>query len=142
MVSIDPVALSIQIANFLFLIFALNLVLYKPIRNILRQRKAKMDGLAQSVDSTGQQAEEKNQAFTDGIKSARVDGQKKKEALLQAATDEEQAIIAKINAAAKEDLAGVKKKIASDVDAVRSSLEKEVDAFADAIAQKILGRAA
>ena len=142
MVSISPIALSIQIANFLFLIFALNMVLYKPIRNILRQRKGKMEGLADGVDAAKQQAEEKNKAFSDGIKSARSKGQEKKEALLQAAAEEEQTIIGKINAKAKEDLATVKAKIAQDTDAVRASLEKEVDTFADAIAQKILGRAA
>ncbi len=142
MVSISPIALVIQIVNFLFLIFALNMVLYKPIRNVLRQRKGKIEGLAEGVDSTKQQAEDKNQAFLDGIKSARSQGQQKKEVFLQAAAEEEQTIIGKINAKAKEDLAAVKAKIAQDTDAVRSSLEKEVDAFADAIAQKILGRAA
>lgn len=142
MVSISPIALSIQIVNFLFLIFALNLVLYKPIRNILRQRKGKMEDLVNGVEATKQQADEKNQSFMDGIKSARSKGQQQKEALLQAAADEEQTIVGKINEKAKEDLAAVKAKIAQETDAVRASLEKEVDAFADAIAQKILGRAA
>lgn len=142
MVDISPFALMIQIVNFLFLIFALNLVLYKPIRNVLKQRRGKMEGLAGSVEATQQEAEEKNKAFLDGIKQARTNGQKKKEALLQAAADEEQTIIGKINAKAKEDLAAVKAKITQDTDAVRASLENEVDVFADAIAQKILGRAA
>jgi len=142
MVSISLPILLLQIANFLVLLFVLNLVLYKPIRKILRQRKEKFQGLEESANVTGRQAEEQNQAFAEGIRQARVKGQKAKEALVQAATDEEGAIVAKINAKAKEDLAEVKAKIVKDVDAVRSALEKEVDAFADAITQKILGRAA
>lgn len=142
MVDISPIALLIQIVNFLFLIFALNLVLYKPIRNVLQQRRGKMEGLAGSVEATQQEVEEKNKAFLDGIKQARANGQMKKEALLQAAANEEQTIIGKINAKAKEDLATVKTKIRQDTDAVRASLEKEVEVFADAIVQKILGRAA
>lgn len=142
MVSISPIALSIQIVNFLFLIFALNLVLYKPIRNILRQRKGKVEDLVTGVEAARQQVDEKNQSFMDGIKDARAKGQQQKAALLQAAADEEQTIVGKINEKAKEDLAAVKAKIAQETDAVRVSLEKEVDAFADAIAQKILGRAA
>lgn len=132
----------IQIVNFLVLIFVLNIVLYKPIRSILRQRKERMQGLENSAQSTVLQAEERNQAYTDGLKEARLKGQKEKEVLMKAAKDEEQAIVAKINANGQQELAAVKEKITKDTDAVRNALEKEVDAFASAISQKILGRTA
>ena len=35
----------IQLINFLLILWILNRILYRPIRNILRQRKEKMDGL-------------------------------------------------------------------------------------------------
>jgi F-type H+-transporting ATPase subunit b len=132
----------IQIANFLILIFILNIVLYKPIRSILKQRKEKMQGLENSALSTGQQAEERHQAYTDGIKEARLKGQKEKEVLMKAAAEEEQAMVAKINVKAQQDLASVREKITKDADAVRNALEKEIDTFANAITQKILGRTA
>jgi F-type H+-transporting ATPase subunit b len=132
----------VQIANFLILLFALNIVLFKPIRRILNQRKAKMAALRDSADATDRHVEEKGQAFTDGIKEARLQGQKQKEAMLKAATDEEKEIVARINAKAQEDMAIVKARIEKDTEAVRSALEKEVDIFAGAITQKILGRAA
>ncbi len=132
----------IQIVNFLVLIYVLNIVLYKPIRSILRQRKERMQGLENSAQSTGLQAEERNQAYTDGLKEARLKGQKEKEVLMKAAKDEEQAIVAKINAKGQQELSAVKEKITKDTDAVRNALEKEVDAFASAISQKILGRTA
>lgn len=142
MVDINPPILLLQIVNFLVLLFVLNLVLYKPIRNILKQRKEKFEGLEENAAVTGRQAEEQNKAFSDGIKEARAKGQKEKEALVQAATDEESEIVAKITADAKEDLAEVKAKISKDTEAVKGALEKEIDSFADAITQKILGRAA
>ena len=141
MVNIDW-TVAVQIVNFLAIIFILNIVLYKPIRGILLQRKAKIEGLQDSISTTTQEAEAKDQAFADGIKEARIKGQKEKEALLQAASDEERAIISKINAKAQEDLAEVKAKIVQDTDAVKAALAKDVDAFADAITLKILGRAA
>ncbi|MBR9981668.1 MAG: ATP synthase F0 subunit B [Desulfatitalea sp.] len=133
---------SIQIVNFLVLIYILNIVLYKPVRGMLNQRKAKIDGLEGSVTTANRQIEEKNQAFDAGIKAARMKGQSEKEARMQKAMADEQAIVAEINAKAQKDIAAVKAKIAQDTDAVRVSLETEVDAFADAIARKILGRAA
>jgi F-type H+-transporting ATPase subunit b len=129
-------------ANFLVLIFILNIVCFKPIRKILSARKEKIDGLNSSIDSTSKEAQEKDKAFDRRLKKARSKGQAEKEALMQIASDEEKAIIAKINAKAREDLAAIKDQIAKDTDAVKSTLEKEVDSFADAITQKILGRAA
>ena len=134
--------LGVQIFNFLFLMFILNQIAYKPIRKILIERKAKMDGLAESIESTGRQAEEQDTAFSTGLKDARLKGKQEKDTLLQAADAEEKAIVGKINDQAREDLAAVKARIAKDADAVKAALEKEVDTFADAITQKILGRAA
>jgi F-type H+-transporting ATPase subunit b len=134
--------LYIQIANFLLIIFILNIVLYKPIRGVIRQRKSKMEALEEGIAATGRAAEDKGQAFTDGLKEARLNGQTQKEDLLQAATAEERAIVDRINAKAQEDLAAVKAKIAKDTEAVRNTLEKEIDVFANAITMKILGRAA
>lgn len=131
-----------QIVNFLILIIALNIVCYKPIRKILLERKAKVEGLAKGIESVSAESEEKDKAFGIGLREARTKGQKEKEALLQAAGEEEQVIVGKIMDKAREDLATVKSQIAKEADEVKAALEKEVDAFADAITQKILGRAA
>lgn len=141
MVSLDW-TVAVQIVNFLVLIFILNLICYKPIRGILHQRKSKIEGLENGINSAVHEAEDKNQSFADGIKQARAMGQKEKEKLMQAAASEERAIIDEINTKAKADLEAMKAKIASDTDTIRAALEQEVDAFADAITKKILGRAA
>lgn len=131
----------VQIANFLVLIYVLNIVFFKPIRGMLNQRKAKVEGLAGSVDATNHQIEEKDRAFQDGVKAARATGHKEKELRLQTALEKEQAIVAEINAKAQKEMAIVKTRIAQDTEAVRATLENEIDSFADAIAEKILGRA-
>lgn len=140
MISLDG-SLFIQIINFLFLIWALNFVLYKPIRNILIQRKEKIAGIEQRIDACNSDAKEKDDAFTSGLKEARVKGMGEKEALMQTATDEEKAIIERINQKAQADLAEVREKVAKDVKSVRASLEEELDDIATAISNKILGRA-
>ena len=131
-----------QIINFLILIFVLNMVCYKPIRKVLLERKAKVDGLADNIESATTQSEEKDKAFSQGVREARVKGQKEKEALLNEASEEEKVIVGKIMDKAREDMAVVKEQITKETDEVKAALEKEVDAFADAITQKILGRAA
>ena len=131
----------IQIINFVFLIWVLNILLYRPIRKILAQRKEKIDGLELSIETSDKDALEKDEAFGAGIKEARARGFKEKEALMQLATDEEKKIIADINSKAQAELAEIRDKIKNEADVARASLQKEVDNFASQICQKILGRA-
>ena len=140
MVSVDS-SLLIQIVNFLFLIWALNVILYKPIRSILLKRKEHVSVLEEGIKTADGDAQEKEQAFSEGIRAARTDGVEKKKAMLEEAAQEEMAIVEKINSKAQADLAEVKAKIAEEANSVRESLQAELDTFASAIGQKILGRA-
>ena len=134
-------SLLIQIANFVFTIWVLNLLLYKPIRKILKQRKEKVDGLELSIETSTKDAREKDEAFVAGVKEARAKGVEKKNALVQEATDEEKSILAELNQKAQAELAQVREKIKREAETARESLQKEVDGFADRISEKILGRA-
>ena len=133
--------LFVQIANFLLIVFVLNIVLFRPIRNILIQRKEKVTNLEQNIETSDKDAKEKNEAFDSGIRDARAKGLNEKSVLLNEAADEEREIVDKINQKAQADLAQVREKIAKDAEAVRASLQKEIDTFASAIGEKILGRA-
>ena len=130
----------IQIANFLLILWILNRILYRPIRNILLQRKEKMDGLELSIQTFNEDAEEKDQAFAAGIKEARAKGLGEKEVLLQAAADEEKKIVTKVNEKAQAELADIRQKIAQEAQTAKAALQTKVDEFADDICQKILGR--
>ena len=131
----------LQMANFVFLIWVLNLILYKPIRNVLKQRKEKVSGLEQSIESFQKDASDKEEAFNTGLRSARVKGLEKKEILLAEAASEEKKIIGQINEKAQAELLQVREQVAKDVEVARQSLLKDVDGFAEAIGEKILGRA-
>ena len=133
--------LWVQMANFLIIVWALNIILYKPIRNILIQRKEKITNLEQNTETLNKEANEKGDAFDSGIKDARAKGLNAKNVLLKEAADEEKEIIETINQKAQENLAEVREKIANDAETVRAALQKEIDSFASAIGEKILGRA-
>lgn len=140
MISID-LTVFIQMINFLILIWALNFVLYRPIRGIIAQRREKVNGLESTIEQFEQDVEEKAGAIDSGIKDAREKGQKEKEALEQAAREEEMQMKEKINEKAKQDLAEIREKVARETEEVRQSLQPQIDSFADQISEKILGRA-
>ena len=138
---IPDASLFIQLANFLILIWVLNLILFRPIRSVLIQRKEKIAGLEQSAETASKDLQEKEDAYAKGIKEARTKGLKEKEVLVEQAAEEERGIIAKINERAQADLSEVRNKIAKDEEAAKVTLVKEIDGFANAIGEKILGRA-
>jgi len=139
MINIDG-SLFIQIANFLVLIWILNIVVYRPIRKILIERREKIKGMEEGIETRLKDAQEKDEEFLRGIREARSRGMKEKEALLEEAAVQEKELIAEINEKAQAEMGDVRAKIAKDIDAVRSSLHSQVDDFAQAIGQKILGR--
>jgi F-type H+-transporting ATPase subunit b len=140
LISIDS-TLFIQIVNFLVLIFLLNIVLYRPIRRILIERKEKFGGLEKTIENTLKDAQGKEDEFARGLREAKSNGLKEKESRIAAATEEERRIIGEINEKAQENLLQIRAKIEKDTEAVRTSLKDQVDDFAKAIGQKILGRA-
>ena len=131
----------IQIVNFLFLIWVLNLILYRPIRKILIQRREKIEGLELSIETSNRDSQEKDTAFAVGIKEARAKGLKAKEGLMEEASDTEKQIVADLNKKAQAEMAEIRGQIANDVEKAKESLQKEIDTFANDIGQKILGRA-
>ena len=139
-VNID-ITLVYQIANFLILIFVMNFLMYRPIRNMLAQRREKIGSLEENIEIAVKGAKENEDEFSTGIKIARSQGQKEKESFLEAAAAEEREIIDRINQKAHSEMNEVRQKIKNDADEVRKSLLKEVDTFANEIGKKILGRA-
>lgn len=140
MISVDS-SVFIQIVNFLFLIWILNKILYRPIRDILAKRRDRVTGMEDGIENCLNEAREKDALFSEGIRSARSNGTMEKDKVVQEAEEEERAIIRQINEKAQAELAKVREKIAKDAEEVRKSLLQEVDKFANDIGEKILGRA-
>lgn len=138
---IPDLSLIIQMINFLVLLWVLNLVFFKPIRNIIIQRKEKVDSLENGISNLSKEVTEKDNAYKNGLKEARAQGLKKKEAYIEEASGEEKEIIDQINKKAQARLAEIKRQVADETEKARSELEKEVGTYARQIGEKILGRA-
>ena len=134
-------SVSIQIVNFIFLIIVLNLLLFRPIRKILQERREKIKGMESAIDRAGKTVEEKNAAFDKAIRDARAKGLKEKETLLKQAEEEERRQIEAINTKALAELEEIRRKVRSDAEKAREALQPQVGSFAKEITQKILGRA-
>jgi F-type H+-transporting ATPase subunit b len=139
MIKLDG-SIVIQIVNFIFLIWVLNLILYKPLRNILRVRHQKVSGLETEIDALGLQAGQKDEVLSSAVRSARMEGLSRKTELLKAAEEEEKKIIREINESSQMQIESLRLKIVSETDDVKAALMREIDVYAKAIGRKILGR--
>ncbi len=129
-----------QVVNFVLLIFALNMLVYKPIRGVLAKRHDKVAGLEGSVEKAEKEVSKKNEDYNAGIKEARVKGIREKDSLIKLAEDEGVDLLKKINDHARDELKKIKENIKNDAREVEERLSAEVDVFAMAIGNKILGR--
>jgi len=142
MITVIPdISAVYQMINFLVLLFVLNMVLYKPIRNVILERKAKVDSLETGVEKASADLDSQKDAYKNGLKQARGEGLMKKEIFIEEASVEEKEIIDQINKKAQANFAQIKQQVAEETEQARKVLEAEVDAYAKAIGEKILGRA-
>ncbi len=142
MITVIPdISAVYQMINFLILLIVLNMVLYKPIRNVILERKAKVNGLENGVEKASADLDFQKDAYKDGLKQARNEGLKQKEVFIDEASAEEKEIIDQINKKAQANFAQIKQQVAEETEQARKVLEAEVNAYAKAIGEKILGRA-
>ncbi len=130
----------IQIASFLFLLFVLNLVLYRPIRKIVARRSEKVNSLHESIGDFRERSEQYGKELEEGVKEARGEGFKEKDNLKKAGALVEKEVLQKAISSAEEKIGKAKHGIERSVTGVRQSLEDELNMFAKEVAEKILGR--
>ncbi|NDY71576.1 ATPase [Desulfobacter hydrogenophilus] len=142
MITVIPdISAVYQMVNFLVLLFLLNLVLYKPIRNVILKRKAKVGTLSLGVEKSLGDLEKQKDDYKNGLRQARGEGLKQKEVFIEEASAQEKEIITRINQKAQANFAQIKAQVAEETEQARKALEAEVEVYAKAIGEKILGRA-
>ena len=108
---------------------------------ISNKLEKKILGLEDKIETCTREVQEKDEAFVNGLREARVKGLQEKDRFLQEAAEEEKAIIEEINKKSMAELEAIRAQVAQDTDKVRGDLMKQVDGFAGSIVEKILGRA-
>ena len=139
MINIDQ-SLIFQIINFLLLMIILNTLLYRPIRNILKQRAEKMALLTNEAAKALSDMTQKDQDYQDKLQQARKEGFEQKNSFKLLGQEEEKKLLQEANQKVEVQLSENRQKIAQLVGEARKKLSGEVASFSQEIAQKILGR--
>lgn len=139
MIEIDW-TLYVLIINALVLVYLLNVILFRPIRNILKERQAQMDADAAAAAQLNEQSQGVAGEIQENLSAARRQGLGEKEALRQEGSQAEASLLEKVKQEVDAEWERIEKKIKADMDKARKTLKGQAQSFAQIMAAKILGR--
>ena len=139
MINIDG-TLFIQMANFIIFLYLMNLVLYRPVRQIVAKRQELVREQQDRIAAADAEALAAVQEFDERIQEARNLGRQRVQELKDVGYQHEKDLMQRATEEASRQLHELRVKIQQDIGAARDRLRSQVQAFAMDLAQKILGR--
>ena len=135
------IAVLWQLVNFIVLLIALNIILFKPIRQVMLERE---QGIS-SAFGDAKNAQERMQVLLDSYNASLAESKQKAatayNTLYQQGLDAQRDMIAAERAKAGELLDKARIEIIAATSAARADLKKEADLLSKEITSKLLGRA-
>ncbi len=139
MINID-VSVIYQMINFLVLLIVLNFILYRPIRNVIRQRQREFQELQAEIEKFHRDRELRIKELEENLKEARQQGLEEREKLREEALTEERRIIEEISTKVEKEIREFQGKLSEEMKQVREQLMGQIEVFSKELASKILGR--
>jgi F-type H+-transporting ATPase subunit b len=139
MISIN-VTFFIQMANFLILLFLMNLFLYRPIRRIVAQRNQFVAEQQQGIDQAEAEVAVAIEKFNTSINEARKKGRAQIQEIKSSAYEQEKALMQDATEKAAKQVQVTRMEIQTDIKKARKQLKGQVKTLSAELAQKILGR--
>jgi len=133
------ITLIFQLVNFFIAIFFLNLLLIRPIRQIIQKRNSIMDGLASEADKFHEEAMARLNAYESELAKARQQAGQTREEGRNDGLAELREIVGKAQQSAKELLEGNRAAIQEQAEVALSELRDGIDNFSARIGQKLMG---
>lgn len=138
---INPdITLLIQMINFLILLFVLNLILFRPIRKIIKERNGIVENFNSDIASLTDEAQASMEEFEEKVLEARKEGMGKVQSMKDEGERAEVELIAATTQEVQAKIEEARKKVASNIQDARTELQKQVQTFSVAVSEKILGR--
>jgi len=138
---INPdITLLIQMINFFILLIVLNLILFRPIRNIIKERNQIVENFNSDIASLTGEAQASMEEFEEKVLEARKEGVGRVQIMKDEGEQAEVELIATTTQEVQTKIEEARKKVASDIQDARTEPQKQVQTFSVAVTEKILGR--
>ena len=131
----------VQLVNFIITILLLNVLLYKPIRGIIKKRNELMAKQTADIDEFTRTAEGKLSEYEATLDGARKEANEIRAGFKDQGTAEEQGILSAAGEDASATIKAAKAEVADQAAGAKQQLAGEVDKYAKQVTDKILGQA-
>jgi len=135
MISINE-TLLVQMVNVLVLVFLMNMILYRPIRRIVTQRKQFIQEQESAIKQADSEAMAIVEEFNARIREARQAGRQKIQEIKNAAHEYEKSLLQQAMDGASRQLAEVRARIGQDIGSAREELKNKSKLCTIDLAQK------
>lgn len=137
MIDID-ITLLFQMVNFIVTLVVLNMLLIRPIRDIVSKRRELASGFLRDAERFSNDAAERLEKYEAALAGTREEGTKEREAQKVAATAEENALLAAAHTEAQDYLQQSREETRKTVAAVTQDLLAQIPALAAQTAARLL----
>ncbi len=139
MITLDK-TLILQMVNFLILLWILNRFLYKPILNILEERKRKIQAAEKDVQELGERTSRQWEQYQRQLQEAKASANAEKERLKAEGGEAERRVLEAARAEAARSLEEARRMIQEESVRARELLRVQAEGIAAEMAHKVLGR--
>ena len=130
----------IQMANFLALIFILNVLLYKPILRILERRQAIYDSTEAEIKGLQETIDKKMAEYEAKIQAAKTEAMNQRAGIQKEGAEKGKVIIDAAKADIQKMMDEFQAAMGKEIDSARAVLRSQSEAISRQIAEKVLGR--
>ena len=132
------ITMAFQLVNFLIAIYVLNILLIRPIRDIIKKRNGIMDGMAEEAESFEYQAAERLTGYEAELARARQDAGLTREKGRAAGLEQQQVLVGEAQKSAREIIAATHESLRAQAASTLDDLRKQVSDFSSRLAAKLL----
>ncbi len=132
------VTLWIQLANFIITLVVLNLLLIRPVRDMIRQRRETFDGMEREIADFTNRAGTELAVYEETLRKAREDAAQVRKTARAEADAQGRTLLAEADRDAKECLRRSQAGVRADAELAARSLRDRVDEFARSAVDKLL----
>lgn len=132
------ITLLFQLVNFFIAIFVLNILLIRPIRDIIKKRNGIMDNLAGEADNFESQAAERLANYEAELARARQDAGLAREEGRNAGLTEQQGIVGEAQKSARDILAETRRSLREQAEATLNELRNQVSEYSSRLADRLI----
>ncbi len=128
----------VQLANFLVLLFLLNILLFRPLLNLFKERKENIDGAIEEAKRLNEKKDEELARFNKELSDAREKAKDFYNSLRQEGLLKQKEMIAQAQEEALKEIEAAQAEIRRETGKVRKLLGDDVRRFSEEIVEKLI----